>query len=182
MSRETKASEATIWFPYHIRDFRSEQYTLNFEQRGMYIALIERLWECGGELPSSDGSLAAELGIKPREWAKHKAVILARFLIAEGRISHVRMTAELGKARSNVEQRRLAGIASANARKANGTATGVATEAQRPLNENANETATGEQRGGNPARVEGARSYPGKEVTSQGSTDTRGPFSVRGTA
>lgn len=181
-----KTSDATIWFPYHIRDFRSEQYTLTFEQRGMYIALIERLWECGGSLNYSDASLAAELGIKPREWAKHKAPILHRFTIVDGLLTHPRMASELGKAQSNVEQRRRAGVASAQARSSNGKSTDVAAGGQRPFNGEGNGTVneiatvgpTADLRCGNPARVEGARSLPGREVTSKDSTDTRGPFSV----
>lgn len=109
-------ADATIWFPYHIKDFRSETHRMSRVEKACYIELWEILWEAGGSVPSEDRWIASELGLKPREWAAMRDRMLRLFDVKNGRIQHPRLTAELEKARANVEQKRRAGKASAAAR------------------------------------------------------------------
>jgi len=132
------SNEACIWFPYHIKDMRSETYNMSRIEKSAYIDLLEMLWERDGTLPADDKWISSELGLKAREWANMRDRVLRQFIITNGCLSHPRFTVELDKAKSNVEQKRRAGMASAEARKVqrafNGRSTGVATESQREGN------------------------------------------------
>lgn len=132
------SNEAGIWFPYHIKDMRSETYNMSRIEKSAYVDLLEMLWERDGVLPADDKWIASELGMKPREWANMRDRVLRQFVVKNGSLSHPRFTVELEKAKANVEQKRRAGMASAEARKAqrafNGRSTGVPTESQREAN------------------------------------------------
>lgn len=132
------STDATIWFPYHIKDFRSETHRMSHAEKGVYVELWEMLWEAGGSTVADDKWLADELGLRPREWAAMRDKVLRHFSVKSGRLEHPRLTAELAKARANIEQKRKAGIASAAARK---KATGV----QRAFNGRTNGEATAGQ-------------------------------------
>ena len=146
-------NEASIWFPYHIKDFRSECYSLSFELKGIYVTLLERLWEEGGYLSADDPTLAAEIGLTEKEWKKVKARILRSFEIVDGQVTHPRFLVELAKANANIEQKRRAGIASAKARWGEKDGNGRLTGVERALNGRGNGSVTGgiteEQRLGN---------------------------------
>jgi len=145
------ANEAVIWFPYHIKDFRSETYKMTHEEKGVYLTLIESIWEADGAIPGDDKSLAAELGLKAKEWTALKHRILRHFELTDDGLSHPRLTTELVKAKANVEQKRRAGIASAAARSGNARSTGV----QRTFNARTNGEATEAQRNGNGSATAG---------------------------
>jgi uncharacterized protein YdaU (DUF1376 family) len=162
------ANEACIWFPYHIKDIRSETYNMSRIEKSAYIDLLEMLWERDGSIPADDKWIAIELGMKPREWTAMRDRVLRQFVSANGCLSHPRFTVELEKAKANVEQKRRAGIASAEARKSqrafNGRSTGVPTadptERQRDTQRLGNGSATARQPragggggGGNPIPI-----------------------------
>lgn len=125
------ANEAGIWFPYHIKDIRSETYNMSRIEKSAYIDLLEILWERDGVFPVDDKWIATELNMKPREWVAMRDRVLRQFVVSNGCLSHPRFTIELEKAKLNVEQKRRAGMASAEARKSqrtfNGRSTGVPT-------------------------------------------------------
>ena len=181
------ANEAGIWFPYHIKDIRSETYNMSRIEKSAYIDLLEILWERDGVIPVDDKWIAAELNMKPREWVSMRDRVLRQFVVSNGCLSHPRFTIELEKAKLNVEQKRRAGMASAEARKSqrafNGRSTGVPTadptERQRDTQRNGNGEATARQPyagggggGGNPYQ---------QDTLGVGSvTREAGPFSVIG--
>lgn len=143
------ANDAAIWFPYHIKDFRSETYKMTHAEKGIYLTLVESIWEADGAIPCDDKWLAAELGIRVQEWSKLKPRILRHFTIGEKLMRHDRIDGELLKAKANIDQKRRAGIASAIARGGNGRSTGVQRAFNGRTNGEATEGATERQRGGN---------------------------------
>lgn len=138
------ANEAGIWFPYHIKDIRSETYNMSRFEKCLYVDLIEILWENDGSVPSEDKWLSANLGMKLREWASVKDRVLRSFEISNGILSHKRISLELNKAKACLDQKRRAGIASAEAKKAAKEAAERSTDAERVLQRALNERCNGE--------------------------------------
>ena len=133
-----------IWFPVHIKDFRSETYNMSRVEKSCYFDLWALLWAAGVEgrtVSANDAEIAAELDLKPREWTAMRTKMLQRFRTDGNVLSHDRLSAELEKAKKNVAQKRIAGIksgesrrAKAEAENANGCSTGVERLLQRQTN------------------------------------------------
>ena len=139
------AHEAGIWFPYHIKDIRSETYNMNRIEKCVYVDLLELLWENDGAISGEDKWISSALGMRLREWTNMRDRVLRNFLLSNGMLSHPRLTIELDKAKENIAQKRRAGIASAEARKAAKEAGESSTGVERALNGRTNGEATSGQ-------------------------------------
>lgn len=123
-------TKSTTWMPFYVGDYLSDTMHLTTLEHGAYVLLIIHYWRTG-PLPDDDRELATIARMEPRAW-KGIATKLRRFFRPlDGELHHKRIDHELANAAANVEQRRAAGLASAEARKrqreANEKPTGVDT-------------------------------------------------------
>jgi uncharacterized protein YdaU (DUF1376 family) len=120
--------------PWFIRDHRAAAMTLSHVEHSAYTYLKMLLWEKGGSIADDDRAIAKALRLTIRQWQPMRVTLLAECTIAGGRITDPGIVSELAKARTNIEQKRKAGRASAAARSAqregNGCSTAVATAVQ----------------------------------------------------
>jgi uncharacterized protein YdaU (DUF1376 family) len=123
-------SAVGIWMPLFIKDHRARVGTLTHVQHSALVYLHMLLWENGGSIADDDKLIAAELRLTNKQWLEMRARLLLDCTLSGGKISHPKIIAELSKAEANRDQKRRAGRASAEARKANARSTDVATHVQ----------------------------------------------------
>lgn len=123
------------WMPLLVDKYLGDTTDLTTEQHGAYLLLLMSCWKKGGLLPLADERLRAITRLDPDRWEECRDVVMPFFERTPEGYRQKRLTAELARAKANVEQRSAAGKASAAARKAqregNGDSTGVATDGQR---------------------------------------------------
>jgi len=119
-----------LWMPWYIADYMRDTMHLTCEQDGAYRRLIDAYWINGTALPDDDEALAAITKLPMDRWQKYRPTLIKFFTTAEGVWYHKRIEKELKDARDNIEQKRLAGNASAKKRwgNNNGKVTGVITD------------------------------------------------------
>lgn len=133
MSKKTDA-----WMPLYVGDYLADTMHLTTRQHGAYILLLLHAWVSGGLLPFQDDKLRAICRMQPKEWKEDRDDIRAFFVETGTGLRHKRVDIELGRADAIVQQRSVAGKASAEQRKrqrelngrSTGEATGEATNAQ----------------------------------------------------
>lgn len=97
------------YLPLYVGDYLRDTGYLTLEQHGAYFMLLMRLWSAGGGLPSDEGKLARIAGVSVKKWRPIWADLSAFFEVADGQITHKRITAELGKAGALRAKRAAAG-------------------------------------------------------------------------
>lgn len=141
--------DASQWMPIYISDYLGDTQRLTTEQHGAYFLLLMDYWR-NGRPPADDAVLASITKLALPAWKKAKPLIMAFFSVERGHLVHKRVESELKKAATNVEQRRAAGVASAQARqrKRNGDGnesgnenpTTVGTNVEKPMAKKGNDT------------------------------------------
>lgn len=136
------------WMPLLVDKYLGDTTHLTTEQHGAYLLLLLSCWKRDGKLPADDIQLANIARLPLARWRQHGPILLEFFDHEGGFLTQKRLTAELARAKANLEQRSQAGKASAEKRKlereANarstavetGDATGAATEGQRATQRN----------------------------------------------
>lgn len=131
---ESQAPSVSLWMPLFIEEHRARASTLSHLEHSALCYLNMLLWEYGGDIPDDDKWIARKLRLSATQWKAMRAVLIEDCTVSGGRILHDGLAAEVAKARANVEQKKRAGRASAEARKAlrndNERSTGVATDVQ----------------------------------------------------
>jgi len=139
------SADTDTWMPLYVADYLKDTRHLSTIEHGAYFMLILHAWTHDGALPRDPVRLARIAGMSAKEWKESGPVLLEFFNASGGGYRHKRIDAELARASSVVEQRRAAGRASAEARKAkrngNDEPTDVATN-----------VSTGSQRNGRPSQ------------------------------
>ena len=120
MANDEKDSLPTI--PWYWRDWLASdaRASMTLEAQAIYRNLLDRCWgsdDCS--IPNDDRSLAALAGATPKEWARAKPLVLARFQPAgEGRITNPRLRHEWETAKAYRAKKR-EGAIHTNARRWN---------------------------------------------------------------
>lgn len=81
----------------------------------MYLKLL--LWEHGGRIVDSDKWIAKQVRVPLTKWRAMRETILAEWECFDGHIIAPEIVTEYQKAEKNIDQKRLAGIASGQARR-----------------------------------------------------------------
>lgn len=104
------------YMPFYIQDWFSdpEVQSLTYEEQGIYITLLGRLWESDDAmLPDDDAYLSRILRLTSRKWARVRAVLIdgptAVLHTVDGRLTQKRLREEFFKARHISERRAEAG-------------------------------------------------------------------------
>jgi len=132
------------WMPLLVDKYLGDTTHLTTEQHGAYLLLLLSCWKRDGRLPADDIQLANIAHLPLAKWRQHGPILLEFFDHEDGYLTQKRLTAELARAKANVEQRSQAGKASAEkrklAREGNDRSTAVgtsdATEGQREAQRN----------------------------------------------
>ncbi len=140
------------WMPFYVGDYMRDTWQLTALEHGAYILLIMQAWTSDGALPADDDRLRRMAKMEPKEWKKSRDVILPFFHRVGDTYRHKRIDKELANAKAMIEQRSLAGRASAEARARqrtiNGRSTSVGTG---PPTEDPTDTGRDGQRNARPS-------------------------------
>ncbi len=126
------------WMPFYPGDYLRDTMHLTTLQHGAYLLLIIAYWTRGGPLSDDPETLSAICRTPVDEFQRTLNARCREFFVVENGVwRHKRIDEELAKANRSIEQKRQAGLASANAR-----STGV----QQPLNSRSTSVPTASQR------------------------------------
>lgn len=134
-------SKDPIWMPLYIADYMLDTAHLSTEEHGAYLLLLLHAWMNKGALPNDDERLRRITRMEKRAWNISKNEIKSFFYEHQGVLRHRRIDLELQRAQEMVNQRSMAGKASAAKRGAernherNGSGSGNETR-----NENGNDS------------------------------------------
>lgn len=106
------------YLPLYVGDYLKDTGHLSTEQHGAYFLLLMRIWSAGGSMPDDEARLARLAGVSVKKWRPIWAVLSEFFDMADGRITHRRITLELQKAEA-LRQKRAAAGARGGSRKPN---------------------------------------------------------------
>lgn len=107
----------SIWMPWFIQEHRAQASTLTHVEHSVLCYLQMLFWQEGGAIPNDDRWIAKRVRQTPKQWRAMRGLLLHNCVIAKGKITHPKLSAEFSRALVNVEQKRKAGQASAAARK-----------------------------------------------------------------
>lgn len=93
----------------YVSDYLGDTRHLSCEQHGAYLLLLMTMWNADGSLPDDDAKLARIVGLSVKRWRKIRPEIMPFFNIANGVVSHNRLTKEIQKSASKSESRASAG-------------------------------------------------------------------------
>ncbi len=138
------------WMPLYIGDYLRDTGHLTTEEHGAYMLLIMQAWTREGVLPCDVERLRMLARLDIKAWKRSKDTLLAFFTLTDEGYRHKRLDRELANSQAMVEQRRVAGKASAEARaRVRGSvkptddgSTGGNDEGNGGSNDNANENPT----------------------------------------
>lgn len=124
------------WMPFFVGDYLSATTRLTTEQHGAYVLLLLDYWK-NGPPPNDDAVLAQIVRMPLAAWRKAKPALIGFFELRDGQLIQKRVERERVRALENIEKRRKAGKASANARaKQQQTANTCSTHVEPPLQQN----------------------------------------------
>lgn len=105
----TKEDKPDAWMPLYIGDWDGDTGHLDCEQDGAYGRLVRHYWR-NGPLPDDDAALARVVRMELKRWRKVRPVLVAFFVVKDGRWTHKRVDAEIarwsGKKAAAVEKAR----------------------------------------------------------------------------
>lgn len=81
----------------YVSDFVGDTLYLSSEQVGAYLLLLMAMWNAKGELPNDDAKLARVARVHPDRWSEVWSDVAPFFTIADGKITHGRLSSELAK-------------------------------------------------------------------------------------
>jgi uncharacterized protein YdaU (DUF1376 family) len=101
--------------PFYVGDYLAATSRLTTEQHGAYFLILLDYWK-NGPPPNDDAVLASICKLSPQGWRKAKPALIGFFDIVDGTLVQKRVERERERAKDNIEKRRKAGKASAEAR------------------------------------------------------------------
>lgn len=93
----------------YVSDYLGDTRHLSCEQHGAYLLLLMTMWNADGSLPDDDAKLARIVGLSVKRWRTIRPEIISFFAVADGVITHGRLTKEIQKSASKSELRASAG-------------------------------------------------------------------------
>lgn len=93
----------------YVSDFVGDTLMLSAEHVGAYLLLLIALWNADGYLPNDEVKLARVARVGLKKWKKIAVELMPFFEVADGKISHGRLTRELQKSERQSESRAISG-------------------------------------------------------------------------
>jgi len=95
--------------PLYVGDYLADTTHLSCTEQGAYMLLLMCMWRSGGSLPDDDAKLAKITRCTRVQWDRMRPTLIEFFDVEDGLISQGRLSRELTRHASAVEQRRMAG-------------------------------------------------------------------------
>ena len=108
---------ALPYMQLYVADYLADTTHLNAAQHGAYLLLLMNYWQRGRPLPDSNDRLAIVARMSNDEWNANREVIAEFFQVEDGEWKHDRVERDLRKVKGISDAGRVAGLASARARK-----------------------------------------------------------------
>jgi uncharacterized protein YdaU (DUF1376 family) len=112
------AARPDTWMPLYWGDYLRDTGHLSAAEHGAYFMLIGHYWTTGKALPDDPEKLSRIARMTMKEWKHSRATLAEFFDVANGLWRHGRIEKEMKKWSNMVNQKRSAGIASAERREA----------------------------------------------------------------
>lgn len=131
------------YMPLYIADYLADAAHLTTEEHGAYMLLIMTYWQRGKPLSADPARLANIARLPNGRWTDVERTLSEFFDVSATEWRHKRIESELQRYRDKVERAKMAGMASANSKKATGakrTFNGRSTDAQRKGNHSESES------------------------------------------
>lgn len=77
---------------------------LSHDEYGVYIRLLEYMWQSGGKLPNDDTKIAYYLRISEKKWQNYKKILQPLFSFSEQTFTHIELKKEYNKAKIKSQQ------------------------------------------------------------------------------
>lgn len=122
------ASKPDLWMPVYIGDYLAATTALNTTEHGAYFLLMMHAWKNGGVLPKDPDRLRIIARATAVEWETVWSSIQGYFDLTEDGYVQKRLCEEMVRAKALINQKSLAGKASAAQRKLNKTRNGKSTD------------------------------------------------------
>lgn len=100
----------------YVSDYLGDTRHLSCEQHGAYLLLLMTMWNARGSLPDDDAKLARVVCLSVKKWRSIKPDIIEFFHVADGVVTHPRLTRELQKSERQSESRASAGAKGGSAK------------------------------------------------------------------
>jgi uncharacterized protein YdaU (DUF1376 family) len=95
-------NEITMSLPpcksFPILPFLDDTNLLKNDEYGVYIRLLEYMWQCGGKLANDDTKIARYLRISLRKWQTYKQIMRKFFIFSDKTFTHGKLKKEYDKA------------------------------------------------------------------------------------
>lgn len=124
---------------FYVADHLADTMHLSTAEHGAYMLLLWHSWRTG-PLPDNGVALARIARCTPKEWQAIAPAVLPFFTLTTDGLVQPRLERERQRKDDGITQRKAAGRASAEARKAQREANDRSTTVQRPLEQSFNET------------------------------------------
>ena len=93
----------------YVSDFVGDTLHLSSEQVGVYLLLLMAMWNADGSLPDDDAKLARVARLSLKKWRAVRPELMEFFTVADGHVTHGRLTKELQKSERQSQSRSAAG-------------------------------------------------------------------------
>lgn len=93
----------------YVSDFVGDTLHLSSEQVGVYLLLLMAMWNADGSLPDDDAKLARVARLSLKKWRAVRPELVDFFTVADGQITHNRLSRELQKSERQSQSRASAG-------------------------------------------------------------------------
>lgn len=93
----------------YVSDFVGDTLHLSSEQVGVYLLLLMAMWNADGSLPDDDAKLARVARLSLKKWRAARPELMEFFTVADGHVTHGRLTKELQKSERQSQSRSAAG-------------------------------------------------------------------------
>lgn len=108
---------ALPYMQLYVADYLADTSHLNAAQHGAYLLLLMNYWQRGKAIPDSNDRLAIVARMTNEQWNDNRAVVAEFFEIINGEWVHHRVEKDLLKVKGISNAGKIAGMASAKARK-----------------------------------------------------------------
>jgi uncharacterized protein YdaU (DUF1376 family) len=93
----------------YVSDFVGDTLHLSSEQVGVYLLLLMAMWNADGSLPDDDTKLSRVARLSLKKWRAVRPELVDFFTVADGQITHNRLSRELQKSERQSQSRASAG-------------------------------------------------------------------------
>lgn len=105
MKRTTGPARVNVWYPIYPADFAADTSTLNLEEVGAYVRILNAMWRFDGSVKSDTATMSNLLGCSAQKWRQIRSRMGHLLIDKDGYFSSEYLSRELVKARENQKKK-----------------------------------------------------------------------------